>query len=60
MLTIHIICYGNKQSRNLNDESYKHLEEKYNENWTWDEETKLKVQGLFAAQSGLNIFRHFL
>ena len=31
------------------DDFYKHLEEKYNENWTWDEETKIKAQGLFAA-----------
>ena len=32
---------------------YKHLEEKYNENWTCDAETKTKAQGLFAATKSL-------
>ena len=39
------------------DDFYKHLEEKYNENWTWDEETKIKAQGLFAATKS---FEHIL
>ena len=25
------------------------MEEKWKENWTWDAETKIKPQGLFAA-----------
>ena len=39
------------------DDFYKHLEEKYNKNWTWDEETKIKAQGLFAATKS---FEHIL
>ena len=43
--------------RNLYDEFYKHLEEKYNENWTWDAENKAKTKGLLAA---LKSFEHIL
>ena len=39
------------------DNFYKHLEEKYNKNWTWDAETKIKAQGLFAATKS---FEHIL
>ena len=62
---MHIICYTKQQfsllsqskKRNLHDEFYKHLEEKYNKNLTWDAETKIKAQGLFAATKS---FEHIL
>ena len=50
-----VLTFESIDTRNLYDESYKHLEEKFNENWTWDAETKTKVQGLFAATK---LFEH--
>ena len=41
------------KSRNLYDDFYKHLEEKYYKNWTWDAESKIIAQGLFAATKSL-------
>ena len=45
------------KKRNLYDEFYKHLEEKHNENWTWDAENKTKTKGLLAV---LKSFEHIL
>ena len=45
------------KNKNLHDDFYKHLEEKYYENWTWDAEIKIKAQGLFAATK---LFEHIL
>ena len=45
------------KNKNLYDDFYKHLEENYYENWTWDAEIKIKAQGLFAATK---LFEHIL
>ena len=44
-----VFTFDSIKTRNLHDESYKHLEEKFSKNWTWDAATKIKVQGLFVA-----------
>ena len=58
--TYHLLYKGTFESiknRNLYDGFCKHLQEKCNENWTWDAETKIKAQGLFNATK---LFEHIL
>ena len=45
-----ICTFQSIKNRNLYDDLY-------NENWTWDAETKMKAQGLFAAT---NLFEHIV
>ena len=44
-----VFTFKSVKNRNLYDDFYNHLGEKYNENWTWDAETKIKARRLFSA-----------
>ena len=55
--TKHQVPLLSQSKPEIYDDFYKHLEEKYNENWTCDAETKIKAQGLFAATKS---FEHIL
>ena len=52
-----VFTFEQIKNRNLYDDFYKHLEEKYNENWTQNSETKIKAQGLYAETKS---FEHIL
>ena len=52
-----VFQFGSVKKRNLYDKFYEHLDKKFNENWTWDAETKIKAHGLFPA---IKSFEHII
>ena len=55
-----VFTFGSIKNRNIYDNFYKHLEEKSNENWIWDAETKIKAHSLFEHILGFCLVFNWL